>query len=71
MKSWLGFSELLGQRQVRWHRCGQWQSKRLKRLDERRKKGEYVPAIDYARVYLRLSDKEQALRWLAKAARSK
>ena len=41
--------------------------KRLKRLDERSKKGEYVSAIDYARVYLRLSNKEQTLRWLGKA----
>ena len=43
-------------------------SKRLKRLDERSKRGEYVPAIDYARVYLRLGNKEQALRWLGRAA---
>ena len=41
--------------------------KRLKRLDERSKRGEYLPRIDYARAYLRLGDKEQALRWLDRA----
>ena len=39
-------------------------AKRLERLIARTKSGEYVSAINFARAYLRLGDKEQALRWL-------
>lgn len=38
-------------------------AKRLERLAGR-PKGEYVPAINIARAYLRMGDKEQALEWL-------
>ena len=41
--------------------------KRLERLNERVKSGEYVPAGYFARACLRLGDKEQALRWLEEA----
>jgi len=43
-----------------------WQ-KKLERLNEKVKRGEYVPAMDYALAYTRLADKEQAFAWLAKA----
>lgn len=42
-------------------------AKRLERLIARTKSGEYVSAINFARAYLRLGDKEQALRWLKKS----
>ncbi len=42
--------------------------KRLERLNERSKSGEYVPAIEFARLYLRLGDKERAFEWLKKAS---
>ena len=41
--------------------------KRLERLDERTGRGEYVPAVEYVKAYVRLGDKEQAFAWLAKA----
>ncbi len=40
--------------------------KSLDQLSDRAK-GEYVPAINFARAYLRMSNKEQALRWLKTA----
>jgi tetratricopeptide (TPR) repeat protein len=43
-----------------------WQ-KKLERLNEKAKRGEYVPAMDYVLAYTRLADKEQALTWLVKA----
>jgi tetratricopeptide (TPR) repeat protein len=43
-----------------------WQRK-LEHLNEKVKRGEYVPAMNYARAYTRLMDKEQAFTWLAKA----
>ncbi|MEJ7578244.1 MAG: protein kinase [Pyrinomonadaceae bacterium] len=43
-----------------------WQ-KKLERLNEKAKRGEYIPAMNYARAYTRLADKEQAFAWLAKA----
>ncbi len=43
-----------------------WQ-KKLERLNEKVKRGEYVPAMDYVLAYTRLADKEQALTWLVKA----
>ncbi len=47
-----------------------WQ-KKLEQLNEKAKRGEYVPALDYARAYTRLADKEQAFVWLAKAERER
>lgn len=41
--------------------------KRLERLDERTGRGEYVPAVEYVMVYVRLGDKEKAFALLAKA----
>jgi serine/threonine-protein kinase len=41
---------------------------RLERLNDRSKSGEYVPAIEFARLYLRLGDKERAFEWLKKAS---
>ena len=41
--------------------------KKLERLNERCKNGDYVPTIDYVRAYVRLDDKEQAFKWLGKA----
>ena len=38
-------------------------AKTLERLANRAK-GEYVPAINFARAYLRMGDKEHALEWL-------
>ena len=43
-----------------------WQ-KKLERFNEKAKRGEYVPAMNYALAYIRLADKEQAFAWLAKA----
>jgi TolB-like protein/Flp pilus assembly protein TadD len=43
-----------------------WQ-KKLERFNEKAKRGEYVPAMNYALAYTRLADKEQAFAWLAKA----
>jgi hypothetical protein len=42
--------------------------KKLERLNERTKRGEYVPAAEYVMAYVRLGDKEQTFAWLAKAA---
>ena len=41
--------------------------KDLERASERAKKGGYVPAIEYARAWVRLADTEQAFCWLEKA----
>ncbi len=41
--------------------------KQLQHYTGRSNRGEFVPAIDYARAYIRLGQKEQALQWLAKA----
>ena len=41
--------------------------KRLERLNARTGRGEYVPAVEYVLIYVRLGDKEQAFSWLAKA----
>jgi len=40
---------------------------RLKHFKQMTDNGEFVPAIEYARAYLRLGQKEEALLWLAKA----
>jgi tetratricopeptide (TPR) repeat protein len=44
---------------------------RLEKLNERMKRGEYVPAFEYVNAYTRLSDKEQALAWLDKAVQER
>jgi DNA-binding winged helix-turn-helix (wHTH) protein/tetratricopeptide (TPR) repeat protein len=38
--------------------------KTIERLNDRAQKGEYVPAIHFARAYVRLDEKDQAIRWL-------
>ena len=43
-----------------------WQ-KKLEQFNEKTKRGEYVPAMNYALAYARLANKEQAFVWLAKA----
>jgi hypothetical protein len=43
-----------------------WQ-KKLERFNEKTRRGEYIPAMNYAHAYTRLADKEQASAWLAKA----
>jgi TolB-like protein/Tfp pilus assembly protein PilF len=45
--------------------------KRLERLQESNNKGEYVAAMNFARIYVRLGDKEQALGWLEKACQER
>lgn len=41
--------------------------RRLERLTEKVKRGEFVPAAEFARAYIRLGDREQALAWLERA----
>ena len=41
--------------------------KRLGRLTDMRNRGDHIPAINFARAYLRMDDKEEALRWLKMA----
>jgi serine/threonine protein kinase/Tfp pilus assembly protein PilF len=41
---------------------------RLKQLNERARRGEYIPAMDFARLYVRLGAREQAFLWLEKAS---
>ncbi len=43
----------------------------LAKLNERMKRGEYVPASDYVTAYTRLGDKEQAFAWLNKAVQER
>ncbi len=40
---------------------------RLERMRARADRGEYVPAVDYARAYLRCGDEAQAFHWLEQA----
>ncbi len=40
---------------------------RLARLNERKKCGDFIPAINFARAYLRMDDHDQALQWLKTA----
>ncbi len=47
-----------------------WQRK-LEQLNEKAKRGEFVPAMNFAFAYTRLADKEQAFAWLAKAERER
>ena len=44
---------------------------RLENLNERMKRGEYVPAIEYVTAYIRLGDKEQGFVWLEKAVQER
>ena len=41
--------------------------KRLEQLGEKARRGGYVPAMDFVRLYVRLGDQEQAFAWLEKA----
>jgi tetratricopeptide (TPR) repeat protein len=41
--------------------------KKIKLLNERTDRGEYVPATEYVKAYLRLGEKEKVFGWLAKA----
>ena len=41
--------------------------KRLQQLGANAQKGEFVPAMNFARLYVKLGDKKQALVWLEKA----
>jgi tetratricopeptide (TPR) repeat protein len=43
----------------------------LAKLNERMKRGEYVPAFEYATAFTRMGDKEQALAWLDKAVQER
>ncbi len=43
-----------------------WQ-KKLEQFNEKAKRGEYVPAMNYVLAYIRLADKEQTFAWLTKA----
>jgi eukaryotic-like serine/threonine-protein kinase len=43
----------------------------LENLNERLKRGEYVPAFEYVTTYIRLGDKEQAFAWLDKAVQER
>jgi tetratricopeptide (TPR) repeat protein len=40
---------------------------RLGRLNEKKERGTYVPAMAFVTLYLRLGDREQTTAWLAKA----
>jgi hypothetical protein len=44
---------------------------RPEKLNERRRRNEYVPAFEYVTAYTRLGDKEQALAWLDKAVQKR
>jgi len=44
---------------------------RLKRLNARIDRGEFVPAVFIARAYIRLGDIEQAFRWLEEAGQER
>jgi hypothetical protein len=44
---------------------------RLENLNDRRNRGEYVPAIEYVSAYIRLAAREQAFAWLDKAVRER
>ena len=41
--------------------------KRLERLNEKMKRGEYVPAMNFVPLYLRLGNTEQVFAWLERA----
>ena len=44
---------------------------KLEKLNERMKRGEYVPAFEYVTAFTRLGDKEQAFAWLDKAVQER
>jgi serine/threonine protein kinase/Flp pilus assembly protein TadD len=43
----------------------------LEKLNERMKRGEYVPAFEYVTAFTRMGDKEQAFAWLDKAVQER
>jgi serine/threonine protein kinase/tetratricopeptide (TPR) repeat protein len=43
----------------------------LEKLNERMKRGEYVPAAEYVTAFTRMGDKEQAFAWLDKAVQER
>ena len=45
--------------------------KRLQRLNERTKQGEYVPAAHIARAYMRMGDTDQTFVWLEIAGKER
>ncbi|MCA1622782.1 MAG: protein kinase [Acidobacteria bacterium] len=47
-----------------------WQ-KKIEQLKEKARRGEYIPAMNFALAYTRLADKEQAFAWLAKAEKER
>ena len=44
---------------------------RLARLNERKQRGAYVPAMGFVTAYLRLGDREQTTAWLARAVQER
>ena len=44
---------------------------RLQRLEAKAARGDYVPAMDFVRLHLRLGNREPAFEWLAKAERER
>jgi TolB-like protein len=51
--------------------CSLLARKRQERLTIRKKKGEHIPAIEFARAYLRTGDKEKAFGWLEKSCQER
>ena len=47
------------------------EKQQLEKLNERMKRGEYVPAFEYVTAFTRLGDKEQAFAWLDKAVQER
>lgn len=45
--------------------------KKLKQLNERIERGGYVPAMEFARAYVRLGDNDEAFHWLEKARKER
>ena len=44
---------------------------KLERCIRQKNRGEYVPAIDYARAYISLNQAAKAIEWLEKASRER
>jgi TolB-like protein/Flp pilus assembly protein TadD len=45
----------------------EWARRNLEQTSEKARRGEYVPAVEYARAWVRIGDSEQAFGWLEKA----
>jgi Arc/MetJ-type ribon-helix-helix transcriptional regulator len=45
--------------------------KKLEALNAKIARGEYVPAAEFVRIYIRLGENEQAFAWLAKAVQER